>query len=414
MIKSFPLIRCLMVSAVLIALPIFSPAQLVIGQYEDEAPLRTWNTFGLATAASTGRGDTMLAQADDCSAALSNPALLAGLPRLTFSLNGSYSGSSMFRYSIINTGVLFSERTQGVGVWVLDFGGISVRFRGWTVAVSAALSELYDRPRVYAKSIFGGVTYSSLQFDQSGFLRTINLAVARSLGRRFQAGLGVNFVGGELHRTIQDEYFQDGFSISQRVNQSFSGFYLNGGLLARVTERFDLALAFRTPFDKKSSSQSEFRYQAPEAETDIIIDDASDDSYRQPWAAGLGARYAISPRFRVLGDLTYFHWSGYRVSFFGEEENRDFGPAFKAAIGAEYAAPVRIFSKDVSIPVRFGLAYDRQPMRSPRSAYAILCIGTGIHIGKLAFDIGGQFGRESGSGHRLETARVCASLSAGL
>jgi len=414
MSRVLSLSRFLLTSLLLIAIPVAGPAQLVIGQYEDEAPLRTWNTFGLATAASTGRGDTMLAQADDCSAALSNPALLAGLPRLTFSLNGSYSGSSMFRYSIINTGVLFSERNQGVGVWALDFGGISVRFRGWTVAVSAALSELYDRPQAYVKTIYGGVTYSSLQFDQSGFLRTINLAIARNLGCRFQAGLGVNFVGGELHRTIQDEYFQDGFSISQRVNQSFSGFYLNGGLRARVSERFDLALAFRTAFNKKSSGKSEFRYQASSAGTDIIIDDASDDAYHQPWAAGIGARYSLSARFRLFGDLTYFHWSGYKVDYFGEDERRDFQDTFKAAAGVEYVLGLGLFGHQASIPLRFGLAYDRQPMRSPRSAYAIFTIGTGIHIGKLAFDIGGQFGRESGSGRRLETARICVSLSAGL
>ena len=80
---------CLLVLAILIALPVASPAQLVIGQYEDEAPLRTWNSFGLALASSLGRGETMFALADDCSAALSNPALLADLPRLTLSFNGS-------------------------------------------------------------------------------------------------------------------------------------------------------------------------------------------------------------------------------------------------------------------------------------------------------------------------------------
>jgi hypothetical protein len=414
MTKVSLLIRCLWVLAVLIILAVASPAQLVIGQYEDEAPLRTWNTFGLATAASTGRGETMLAQADDCSAALSNPALLAGLPRFTLSLNGSYSASRMFRYSIVNTGVLFSERNQSVGVFGLDFAGFSARFKGWTVAVSAALSELYDRPPAYARTIYGGVAYSALRFDQSGFLRTFNLAVARSFGRRLQAGLGLNLVRGKLDRTVQDSYFADGFSIDQEVHQSFSGFYLNGGLLARLTDRWDLAFAFRTPFDKRSDSEGEFRYQAPQAGTDIVIAAGSKDVYRQPWAAGIGARFMIPPRFRVLGDLTYFHWPGYRADYFGEEERRDFGPAFKAAIGGEYAAPVRLFNRDATVPLRFGLGYDRQPMRSPRSGYTTLSIGTGLHLGSLAIDIGGQYGLESGSGHRLETARVCLSLSAGL
>lgn len=411
MAKLLSLIRSSLTTLLLLTIPVRSPAQLVIGQYEDEAPLRTWNTFGLATAASTGRGGTMLAQADDCSAALSNPALLAGLPRFTFSLSGSYSATSMFRYSIINTGVLFSEKNQALGLLALDFGGLSIRFKGWTFALTAALGETYDRPGVNFVYSYEGRRYYSILFGQSGFLRTVNLAVARSLGGRFQVGLGFNFVHGELHRKVEEDYPADGFSTSQRIDQDYSGFYLNAGLAAHVTDRFDLAFAFRTPFDKKSTSQSEFRYQAPQAGTDIAIDASSEDVYRQPWAAGLGARYAISPRFRALVDLTYFHWSGYRVRFFGQEENRDFGPAFKAAAGAEYSAPVRLFGKDLSVPVRFGLAYDRQPMRSPRSAYAIISIGAGIHFGKLAFDIGGQFGRESGSGQRLETGRVCLSLS---
>ena len=411
MIKTALLFRCLLVPAILIALPVASPAQLVIGQYEDEAPLRTWNSFGLATAASIGRGETALALADDCTAALSNPALLAGLPKFTLSLNGSYSRSTLFRYSIVNTGVLVSDKSLGIGLFALDFGGLSFRLRGWTFALTAVLSEVYDRPQVYAQSVYGGVPYSAILFDQSGFLRTINVAVARRIGGRFQVGIGLNFARGELQRTVEDEYFEDDITISHRINQSFSGFYLNGGLLARVTDRLDLALAFRTPCDMKSRSRSELRYQAPLAGTEILIEAASDDLYHQPWAAGLGARYELSPRFRVLGDLTYFRWSGYRVELFGEKEKRDFGPAFKAAVGGEYSAPVRLFKKGATIPLRFGIGYDRQPMRNPRSAYTIFSVGTGVHWRKVAFDIGGQVGQESGSGRRLEVTRVCLSFS---
>jgi long-subunit fatty acid transport protein len=405
---------CLLLLTILIALPVSSSAQLVIGQYEDEAPLRTWNTFGLATAASIGRGETTLALADDCSAALSNPALLADLPRLTLSLNGSYSRSTLFRYSIVNTGVLVSEKNLGIGLFALDFGGLSFRIKGWTFALMAVLSEIYDRPQAYAQSVYGGETYSAILFDQSGFLRTINVAVARRIGGHFQVGIGLNFARGELQRKVEDQYFENDITISHRINQSYSGFYINGGLLARVTDRLDLALAFRTPYDKKSTSQSELRYQASLAGTDIIIEAASDDLYHQPWAAGLGARYELSPRFRVLGDLTYFRWSGYRVEYFGEREKRDFGPAFKAGVGGEYNAPVRLFKKGATIPLRFGIGYDRQPMRSPGSAYAIFSFGTGVHWRTVGFDIGGQIGQESGSGRRLEVTRVCLSLCVGL
>ncbi len=394
----------------LLALPVASPSQLVIGQYEDEAPLGTWNTFGLASASSLGRGETMFALADDCSAALSNPALLADLPRLTLSFNDAYSRSTLFRYSIVNTGVLASDKNLGIGLFALDFGGISFRLRGWTFALTAGLSEIYDRPQAYAQSTYQGVPYAAVLFDQSGFLRTINVAVARKIGRRFQVGLGFNFAQGELRRKVEDQDLVNDITISHRINQSFSGFYLNGGLLARVTDRLVLALVFRTSYDRKSKSQSELRYQAPRAGTDILIAADSDDFYHQPWAAGVGVRYELSPRFRVLGDLTYFRWSGYRVEYFGEREKRDFGPAFKAAAGGEYNVPVRLFKKEAAIPLRFGLGYDRQPMRGPGTAYAIFSFGTGVHWRTVGFDIGGRIGRESGSGRSLKILRIASSL----
>jgi long-subunit fatty acid transport protein len=414
MIKTLPAIISSLFISFLLAFPVSSPAQLVIGQYEDEAPLRTWNTFGLATAASIGRGETMLALADDCSAALSNPALLAGLPKFTLSLNGSYSRTALYRYAIVNTGVLVSEGNLGIGLFALDFGGLSYRIGGWTFALAAAVSEIYDRPQAYAESIYDGVTYASVLFNQSGFLRTINLAVARSVGRRFQVGIGLNVVQGELERNVEDQYLVDEITISQHTSQSFSGLYLNGGLLARITDQLDLAFAFRTSYDKKSESGSSYRYQASPAGTDILIQGTSDDFYHQPWAAGLGARYEISPGFRVLGDLTYFHWSGYKAEYFGENEKRDFKPAFKAALGGEYYAPVRLFKKDATIPLRLGFCYDRQPMSSPGSAYAIFSMGIGLHWGSIALDIGGQVGRESGSGNGLKVTRLSISLGAGI
>jgi hypothetical protein len=412
MIKILPFYRCLLLIALLAVLPLLSPAQLVIGQYEDEAPLRSWNSFGLATASAIGRGETMLALADDCSAALSNPALLAGLPNLTLSLNGGYSRTTLFRYSIVNTGVLASDKNLGVGLFALDFGGVSFRLKGWTFAITAGLSEIYDRPKIFVESTYAGSPYSSLLFDQSGFLRTINLAVARRIGRRVQIGIGLNFARGELERTVEDDYIQDGITISHRISQRFSGFYINGGLLARITDRLDLAAVFRTAYDKKSESGSNLRYQAPAAGTDILIDGASDDLYRQPWAAGLGAKYQITPRFRLLGDLTYFHWPKYKASYFGESESRDFGPAFKAAAGGEYTVSIRLFKKDASLPIRFGFGYDRQPMRQPRSAYALISLGAGLHFRTIRLDFGSQYGRESGSGRGLDFVR--ASLSLGL
>lgn len=394
----------------LLAMPTRSPAQLVLGQYEDEAPLRSWNTFGLAAASSLGRGETQLALAEDCSAALGNPALLPSLPKFSVCLNGSYSYASLFRYSIVNTGVLVTEKNPTVGLFALDFAGISYSFKGWAVALTAALIESYDRPGVSAQYDFQGLPYYSLSFEQSGFLRNFNLAVARKIGRTIQVGLGFNFVRGELSREVIDEDFEAGITIDHLVDQKLSGFYLNAGLLARLSERLDLGLVFRTAYDKKAESRSRLRYRAPRGGTDILIEAASDDRYHQPWAAGLGVGYSVSAKFRMLGDLTFFPWSKYRAEFFGEDERRDFRNTFRAGGGGEYSLAVRLFGHDAAIPLRLGISYDLQPMRNPGSAYTNVSLGTGIRWRMISLDIGGQFGRESGSDHSLKILRIGSSL----
>jgi hypothetical protein len=309
---------CALLLLGVLALPTVSSAQLVLGQYEDEAPLRSWNTFGLTVASSLGRGETQLALAEDCSAALGNPALLASLPKFSVGFNGSYSYASLFRYSVVNTGVLVTEKNPPIGLFALDFAGISYSFKGWAVALTAALIESYDRPGVSAQSFFEGHPDYSLSFDQWGFLRNFNLAVGRKVSRNIQVGLGFNFVRGEISRKVIDQDFDADITISQVVDQRLSGFYLNGGLLAQITDRLDLAFVLRTPYDKKAESRSRLSYLAPRGGTEIIIEAASDDRYCQPWAAGVGVRYGVRPNFLVLGDLIYFAWSKYRGEFFGE------------------------------------------------------------------------------------------------
>jgi hypothetical protein len=394
--------------------PAAASAQLVLGQYEDEAPLHTWNVFGIQTAASLGRGDTGFALADGAAAALTNPALLAGLPRLTISLNGTLCNASLYKFSLVNTGVLSTSENLAISPRALDFGGVSLQIGPWAVGLSAALTEIYDRPRVdYEYSPGANLAYS-LDFSQTGFLRQVNLALARRLGARFRLGLGFNFVDGELDRVTEENYFNPDITISDRKNQAFSGFFLNGGITASISPRLDLAFVFRTPFVKKSESQSELRYVAPAGGTDIRIAADSSDSYNLPMILGLGAGYEISPNFQILADLSYFNWSKYKVEYFGESLTRDFKNTFKAGLGAEYSLVLRLFNSDARLPLRLGLGYDPQPMRDPSSAYTCFSAGAGLHWKILALDFGASFGRESGSDHSLATRRLAISVNVGL
>ena len=399
------------VLSALILFPTIASAQLVIGQYEQEASLRTWNTFGFERASALGRGGTSFTLADDCSTALVNPALLADLPGITLTINGALSYASLFKYSLINTGVLSTEGNLSLNSLALDFGGISIQAGGWFFGLSAALSEVYDRPGVdYEYSSQGRVAYT-LDFAQTGFLRNINFSLGRRFGSLLKAGIGINYAAGGLDRDTVEEYPQAGITISDGKEHRFSGLYINGGISVALSARLDLALVFRTPSIRKSDSRSELRYTAPSGGTDIRIEADSSDRYKQPLVIGVGGKYQASTRFQILADLAFFNWSKYEVESFGETMERHFKNTVRAGVGAEYALLLDIFGVPASLPVRLGLGYDRQPMKDPDSSYTSYSFGTGLHWRMIGLDAGASFGRESGSGHSLAARRVAVSLS---
>ncbi len=391
--------------------PAIASAQLVIGQYEQEAPLRTWNIFGFEGASALGRGGASFVLASDCSDALLNPALLTGLSGIRLTLNGAATSASLFKYSLVNTGVLSTEGNLSVNSLALDFGGISIRTGNWAFGLSAAINEIYDRPGInYEYTSQGRLAYI-LDFAQSGFLRTINFSLARRFGSLLKAGLGINYAAGKLDRETVEEYPLNGITISDRKEHEFSGISINGGVSLALSTRLDLALVFRTPYVRKSQSRSEIRYAAPAGGTDIRIEADSSDRFKQPLVVGLGAGYRVSTQFQVLADLTYFNWSKYEVEYFGETQERNFKDTIRAAAGAEYALLLDLFGVPASIPIRFGLSYDPQPMRDPGSAYTHYSVGAGLHWRMIALDAGASFGQESGSGDSLSARRVAISLS---
>jgi hypothetical protein len=189
----------LLVVAIAIVLALFpasSWAQLTLGQYEDEAPFRTWNTIGIPTAPSLGMGEARFALAHDSSAALSNPALLTSFPASSITINGSYSTASFDKYAIVNTGVIFTEENSSIGVYTLDFAGFSARYKDWALAISAGLLEQYDRPRLKPEYEYQGQIVYALDFEQDGILRNYNISLARKVFGRLALGVGINFVSG--------------------------------------------------------------------------------------------------------------------------------------------------------------------------------------------------------------------------
>jgi hypothetical protein len=395
----------------ILLLPHLSRAQMNLGQYEDEAPLTTWNYYGLANGTSLGMGGTLYAFSRHCSSSLANPALLSHLPRFTLTLNSYYSSSSLFKYAIVNTGVVVTDQKPQIRIYALDFGGASVNVRGWILSFSRAMTEVYDRPSVEQSYYYQDVLYYTLNFDQEGHLMITHLAVARRIGRRLSVGIGLNFLKGSLTKTIKEEYPRSNITITDHKSYEFEGRYLNGGLWLRLSKKLELAAVFRAPFTKKAASESSYSYLSPGGDTDIRIDASGENSYKQPLVIGLGLSSRISPRLRAASDFSFFNWSKYKVTYFGEELKRDFKDILKIGAGFEYLAPLRLFGVNLTVPLRAGFTYDPQPMREPGSSYYYFSLGTGLRQGNSSFDVGASFGSERGSGDSLSAKRVAMSLS---
>ena len=398
------------VTALCLLLSLPASAQLVLGQYEDEAPLGTWNVFGVRTAPALALGGARFARGWDCSAGLTNPALLVTLDKYSVTLSASDSWASMFKYSLVNTGVVSSDGNLTASPIGLDFGGFAFRWGGWALAAAVGIVENYGRPGIAAS---GGAGSYELDMTQSGWLRDYHVAVARRITDRLAAGLGLNYVSGSLARLVLENSIEpDGeITITDDKSEKFSGLFLNGGIAWDITARLTAALVFRSPYVKKADARSSLRYQAPAGGTDILIEAEARNEYHQPWVLGAGLSCRFSEAFSAAADLSFFGWSGYKVVFYGEPLARPFRDVLKADAGVEYRISGRLFGKTASFPLRLGFSVDPQPMTGPHSTYYSLHAGTGFRLASLAVDLSGAFGRETGSGNSLSAGKVVLSVT---
>jgi long-subunit fatty acid transport protein len=382
-------------------------AQLVLGQYEDEAPLGSWNVFGTPTAASLGLGGAQFARAWDGSVSLANPALLLTLPRLSASVSASYALASMYKYSLVNTGVVTSAGNLTAGVLGADYGGLAVHKGAWALSLAAAVTEGYGRPRIAIND--GGYR---LTLDQTGYLRVFHAAIARRLPAGLSVGVGMSYATGRLDRSIVETTVDivRTVTITDDKSETFRGLFFNGGLAWAATKRLTAALAARSPYVKKGAGRSLLRYEVPAEGTDIRIDAEATNTYRQPWIVGAGVSYRLSEAWSLAADAAWYGWSRYSVTYFDEPLERQFRNVVRAGGGVEFLAPASMFGRSASIPFRLGFSIDPQPMTTIHSSYRALTFGTGLHLGTLAVDLSTSIGREKGSGRSLANRKIVLSI----
>jgi long-subunit fatty acid transport protein len=186
---------------------------------------------------------------------------------------------------------------------------------------------------------------------------------------------------------------------------------LNGGLTAEVTQKLTIAAVFRTPFTKDADSKSDLHYDSPQGNTDIRIEAAAANKYKQPLVCGVGLDYRFSPQLRISTDVSFFDWSSYSITYFDETIKRDFKNIIKVGGGLEYTGSIRLFQQNIQVPVRGGISYDPQPIEEPNTHYLYYTLGVGMHWHRLHLDAGAMLGSEKGSGHDLTGRKFSITLS---
>jgi hypothetical protein len=395
---------------VLCFLPSPTEAQGAVGQYEQEAPLQSWNTFGFTTASGLAMGTARYAYAQDLSASTSNPALLTRLPEFSVVIGGSYRHATVFRYDLVNTGILMGEENGSINNYLLDFGGISANYKGWGLAFTVSLTELFDRPRTYFEYTFGGQIYYTLDFQQDGFIRTYNLGLSRQLGDSLSVGIALNYEKGSLERGYSESWLGPDINLSSMQKHEMQGFYLNGGVVYDPGQGFSAAAVFRTPYTRTADSESLVRNLTPPGGTDILIDSQGDSTFKRPFMLGGGVSYLAAENIRLAADLSFFNWSNYEVEHIGVPAARDFKNTISLNAGAEYNLHVVVFNHKIDIPLRMGFAYDPQPIREPGIKNYSMNLGFGLHSSHFFLDAGGSYIWESGSGDDLKYVHLAVSL----
>ncbi len=392
------------------SLLIFPPrpalSQLVLGQYEDEAPLQTWNTFGITTAASLGRGGTSFTLSESSAVSFSNPALLVKLPKFILSFSGSYRTTLLNKYGIVNTGPFHSPQNSAFGLYTGDFAGISLNIRGWAFSLSVGVRENYSRPEVNWDYEFAGQLFYFIKYNQTGTLFNYNFSLAKNLTNGIALGLGLNLIQGAYEKHLEEQWIQADQTISDDKAFDFHGFFVNGGIVFDISENFTVAAVVRSPYRKNADSESLYRFVDSSIGTDIKIDSSETSIYYQPLLIGLGLQSNILRNLIIAADASFFNWSNYEVNYFGETLRRDFKDVIRLNAGLEYSNEYPLFNTILDVPLRLGVIYDPQPMKNPNSYYFCYTLGVGFHYRNIHLDVGYISGKEYGSGFDLAFKRI--------
>jgi len=383
-------------------------ARLQAGQYLEESPLGSWNQFGLDSATTLGTGFSQLTLAQNSQAIFSNPALLSSVQPGRLTINAGFNQTQLFDFWLVNTGVISTDSNLTYRSLEINYLGFNYNLGKFSLAVAWAQTENYGRPSIDYRYVENEVLYDRLRLKQAGHLRAFSLALARKINSRLSLGLSLIFLRGEIERDLEEDWLQDGTSMTDSRQQKISGFYPVVGLEYVMSSRLSLGLSFAPPYQRKINSQSFLSYVS--AETEISFEGQADDRARRPLVVGAGLRYRLKDNLNLCLESRYFAWNHYSYSYFGENLRRDFRAILELGAGLEAQTEIKFLGRRWKTPYYAGLRIDPQPMKDISSTYYYLTFGSGLGNDYFILTFSTAIGFEHGSGHHLKNQQIAVTL----
>lgn len=224
-----------------------------------------------------------------------NPAAPASYERAVFNLTlvRGYASYETDQGRSVQT----SFDLPGAELTVPVSGGLAL-----TLAFRQVLNHNYE---VTWPLEYEGETVGTNRWRGVGSVYGFSAGVAGRLGERWLAGGAVGYDFGAPEEVFAKEYTVKGFSNTQEnYETSYKGVQVRGGAGYWVTDRLSVGAVASAFTDHRVHETAYTEYAT-------LYED--DHKFALPWAAGLGAAYAVGPRGRLAADLRYTGWSRFAV-----------------------------------------------------------------------------------------------------
>jgi long-subunit fatty acid transport protein len=356
-----------------------------------------------------GMGGAFISVADDATAASWNPAGLIQLEKPEASLVGEgFHRAETNRFS----GHPEASGEQTVSQMGLNYLSAAYPFSvaGYSMVASINYQHLYDFARQWQLKLDDkkNSTFMNVDFSASGGLYAYGLAYSILVLPTLSFGFTLNIWQDGIYEngwqqqelmSFRTPYFQA--ESVMKNSYGFQGFNGNVGLLWNVTDKLNLGAVFKSPFTASLKHKifdvtTITPIGSPETsrfESEITQDEELD----MPMSYGFGASFLITDRVTVSSDVYVTRWDDFALTLPGGRRISPISgkPLRKSNVrstvqvrtGVEY-----LYVKPAyTIPFRCGLFYDPAPAENGQDNYYGFSLGSGISLGRFAFDLAYQY-----------------------